>query len=117
MNTAATGILVGRDAAAQRRVALARKNGRIADAAAGKTTKQDDKKLRKVCMEMESLFVKQMLSTMRKTVHKSGFIDGGNAERIFTDMLDSKYAMKMSKSHSFGLAGMMYSQLSRGRRW
>ncbi|MCK5267905.1 MAG: rod-binding protein [Spirochaetes bacterium] len=74
-------------------------------------------KLQKTCIEMESLFVKQMLTVMRKTVHKTGLLDGGHAEEIFTDMLYDKYALKMSKNHSFGLAKSLYRQLSHGAKW
>jgi len=109
--------MAGRAAAADRQLAAARRNSRMAGSAKTGDTGQDDKRLRKVCTEMESLFVKQLLTSMRKTIQKSGFIDGGSAEEIFTDMLDSKYAMKMASSRSLGLAEMLYSQLSRGKKW
>jgi Rod binding domain-containing protein len=76
-----------------------------------------DRKLKDTCMEMESLFVKQMLSVMRKTVPKTGLIDGGQAEKIFTDMLDDQYAMSISKQRPFGLADALYGQLTNGRKW
>ena len=79
--------------------------------------KAEDKKLRDTCSEMESLFVKQLLTAMRKTVNKSGLLDGGRAEEIFTDMLDDRYASLMSKNRTFGFAEMLYGQLSGGRKW
>lgn len=114
--TAAAGIASG-----QRSLDAARRQGRIASGM-GKAGKKgfspaEDKRLRNVCTEMESLFVKQMLSTMRKTVKKSGLLHGGRAEEIFTDMLDDQYALKMSRTHSLGLAQMLYGQLSHGRKW
>lgn len=79
--------------------------------------KAHEKKLKKACIEMESLLVKQMLSVMRKAVPKTKLIHGGFAEEVFTDMLDDEYAMSMSRNHSFGLAKVLYSQLSGGRKW
>ncbi len=76
-----------------------------------------DKKLKDVCIEMESLFVKQMLDAMRKTVPKSGFIQGGRAEEIFEDMLYDKRALSMSKTGSFGLSRILYKELSGGKSW
>jgi len=71
-----------------------------------------DKKLYGVCQDFEAIFIKQMLNAMRKTVDKSGLIDGGMAEEIFEDMLYDEYAKKMSRTARFGLAEILYDQLS-----
>lgn len=76
-----------------------------------------DKKLKESCQQMESLLLKQMISSMRKTVEKSGFIDGGQAEEIFSDMLYDQYAGEMSRSKTFGLSKVIYEQLSGGKKW
>ena len=65
-----------------------------------------------VCQDFESIFIKQMLNVMRKTVHKSGLMDGGMAEEIFEDMLYEKYALKMARSGQFGISDMLYKELS-----
>ena len=67
--------------------------------------------LYKVCMEFEAIFIKQMLNSMRKTVEKSGMMDGGMAEEFFEDMLYDEYAKKMAATANFGLAAMIYGQL------
>jgi len=67
--------------------------------------------LYKVCLDFESIFIKQMLNSMRKTVEKTGLLDGGMAEEIFEDMLYDEYAMKMARTADFGLAAMVYGQL------
>jgi len=71
-----------------------------------------DKKLYDVCVEFEAIFIKQMLNTMKKTVDKSGLINGGQAEEIFEDMLYDEYAKSMAQSKSFGLADMIYRDLA-----
>ena len=48
---------------------------------------------------------------MRKTVEKSGLLDGGMAEDFFEDMLYDEYAKKMAETANFGLAAMIYGQL------
>lgn len=65
------------------------------------------------CREFESIFVNMMLKAMRGTVEKSGLIDGGQAEDIFSDMLYDEYAKDMSKTAGFGLADAVYVELSR----
>jgi len=67
--------------------------------------------LYKVCLEFEAIFIKQMLNSMRKTVEKSGLLDGGMAEDFFEDMLYDEYAEKMATTANFGLAAMIYGQL------
>ncbi len=67
--------------------------------------------LYKVCLEFEAIFIKQMLNSMRKTVEKTGLLDGGMAEDFFEDMLYDEYAKKMAATANFGLAAMIYSQL------
>jgi len=67
--------------------------------------------LYKQCEEFESIFVNLMLKEMRKTVDKSGILDGGQAEDIFQDMLYDEYAKDMTKSARFGLADQVYLQL------
>lgn len=83
------------------------------NAIAKNNDKPVDKKLMDVCIEMESLFVYQMLKEMRKTVHKENdLLYGGMAQEIFEDMLYNEYALQMSKTANFGLAKTLYEQLS-----
>lgn len=67
-------------------------------------------RLYQVCVEFEAIFIKQMLNSMRKTVEKSGLLDGGLAEEFFEDMLYDEYAKKMAENANFGLAAMIYGQ-------
>ena len=70
-------------------------------------------KLYEQCREFESIFVNMMLKEMRGTVEKSGLIDGGQAEEIFSDMLYDEYAKGMSTNAGFGLADSVYLELTR----
>ena len=70
-----------------------------------------DPKLREACIQMESLFIHHLLKEMRATIHKSGFINGGRAEEIYTSMLDAEMAVEISKTRGIGLAEMLLHQL------
>jgi flagellar protein FlgJ len=61
---------------------------------------------------MESLFLSHLLKEMRATVEKSGFMDGGQAEEIFTSLLDVEISKKMSAAGGIGLASILLEQLS-----
>ena len=74
---------------------------------------KQEKRLWDACIEMESLLVGKMLKEMRKTVHKSGWLNGGFAEEIFEDMLYDEYAMSLSRNSNLGMAKMLYDELKR----
>ena len=61
-------------------------------------------------MQLESYFVKQMLSEMRKTIHKSGVSDF--ARQTYEDMLYDEYADALTKNAGFGLADQIYLSLA-----
>lgn len=67
-------------------------------------------KLYEKSLELESYFVKNMLSAMRKTVVKTN--EDNYAQKMYEDMLYDEYATMMTKNAGFGLADMMYLQLS-----
>ncbi|MBN1834691.1 MAG: rod-binding protein [Spirochaetales bacterium] len=69
-------------------------------------------KLYQVSLEFEAILIKQMLNAMRKSVAKSGMLDGGMAEEFFEDMLYDEYAKKMAQTAQFGLADLIVRQLS-----
>lgn len=68
-------------------------------------------KLYEKSLEMESYIVKIMLSQMRKTVVKADG-ESGFAAKMYEDMLYDEYASEMTKNAGFGLADLMYLQLS-----
>jgi flagellar protein FlgJ len=73
---------------------------------------QDDPRLQAACAEMESLFLSHLLKEMRATVEKSGFISGGQAEEIFTSLLDVEISKKMSAAGGIGLSTILLEQLA-----
>jgi flagellar protein FlgJ len=77
-----------------------------------KSTLKKDLKLMELSRELESVFINQMLKSMRKTVDKTDMMNGGTGEDIFTEMLDMEYSKSMSNTSGFGLAEQIYRQLS-----
>ena len=69
--------------------------------------------LYKASQDFEALFIKQMLDVMRKTIHKEDdLLNGGIGQDVYEDMLYDQYAHKMAATAQFGLADMIYRQLS-----
>ncbi len=72
----------------------------------------DKKDLEAACRDFESIFVNYMMQKMRDTVPQDHMFGGGQAEKIYTGMLDSEVAKSASQHRGIGLAAIMYAQLS-----
>lgn len=70
-------------------------------------------KLREAARDFESVFVHSLLKSMRDTIPKSDFINGGNAENIYRDMLDDEYSKIMVTRSDFGIARKIYEQFEK----
>ncbi|MGB8427457.1 MAG: rod-binding protein, partial [Desulfobacterales bacterium] len=68
--------------------------------------------LKKACAEFEALFINQLLKELRATVEKSGLMDGGQAEEVYTGMMDAEIARDLASKGGIGLAAILYRQLS-----
>ncbi|MCL2578140.1 MAG: rod-binding protein [Defluviitaleaceae bacterium] len=69
--------------------------------------------IREAAEMFESYFLNMMFKNMRSVnFDEDGFIPRGNAERIFTEMLDEIIADKATEQGGFGLADMLYMQMT-----
>jgi Rod binding domain-containing protein len=57
-------------------------------------------------------FYGQMLASMRKTVGKAAYFDGGRAEEIFRGQLDQVIAQDLAKSAAPSFTGPMFDLFS-----
>ena len=78
----------------------------LANAGRSKTNEQ----LKSVSQEFESIFVQQLLKSMRSTVQKSGLFDS-HATRMFESLHDEEMAKLMSDQKGIGLAKIIYEDL------
>jgi len=74
-------------------------------------SKADDK-LKAACKGMEAMFLNLLLTEMRKTVPQDPLLGESNQQDIMQSMLDGEMTKNMSQSGGFGLADMIYRQLS-----
>ena len=70
-------------------------------------------KLYEVCMELETLLIKNLLKGMRSTVQKTKLIDTGFAGEMYEDMLYDEYAKSFARNAGFGFAEMAYRDLAK----
>jgi peptidoglycan hydrolase FlgJ len=69
------------------------------------------RKLESACQQMESLFVQEMMKSMRKSIDKSTLFHGGRAEEIYTELYDQQISQKITESGGVGLYRMLYEQI------
>ncbi len=73
--------------------------------------KLDSKQILSVAREFESLFINQLFKSMRKTIQKSDWLNGGLKQEVFEDMLYEEYSKKIAHSGGIGLSDMVYKYL------
>lgn len=74
---------------------------------------KDEKELKKVCREFESIMLNMMYKQMKATVPKTELIPGDAGRDIFESMLDDNLIEEASRGRGMGLADIMYKQLSK----
>jgi murein DD-endopeptidase MepM/ murein hydrolase activator NlpD len=78
---------------------------------AGNEPGAKDRELRKACEELESVFMYQLLRSMRRTVEKCDLFHGGSGEDVYESMLDQELSKSMAGTGNRGLADLLYRQL------
>jgi len=73
--------------------------------------KLDREKLKKACEEFESLFIFQMLKSMRQTIPQTGFLGNGSEKDIYQSLLDQELSKNMAKRNVMGLGELVYKQM------
>ena len=74
----------------------------------------EQKKLKKACADFESLFVYNLLKTMRQSIPKSGLTGNGPGKDIYNMMFDQKIADAVSsKPGGIGLQKMLLMQMEK----
>lgn len=76
------------------------------DAASGSPT------LREATQQFESLFISQLMKSMRDTVPQSQLLSAGTGQQLFREMLDQEIAGRVSQSGGIGIGEMLFQQLS-----
>ncbi|MGA2034544.1 MAG: rod-binding protein [Thermoguttaceae bacterium] len=76
---------------------------------AGQSPSPQNPRLRKAFDQfVGESFYGQMLKAMRKTVEKPAYLNGGNAEDMFTGQLDQILAQKLAGANGNQFTGAMY---------
>ena len=73
---------------------------------------QTNEELKSLAHQFESIFVHQLLKSMRSTVQKTGLFDS-HATQMYESLYDEEVANLMTEQRSIGLANIIYRDLIR----
>ena len=71
-----------------------------------------NEELMSLSRQFESIFIHQLLKSMRSTIQKSGLFES-HATRMYESMHDQEMANLMTEKRSIGLADLIYKDLVR----
>jgi len=75
-------------------------------------TSKTNKQLKSLSKQFESIFVHQLLKSMRSTVQKTGLFDS-HATSMYESLHDEEIAKLMTEQKGIGLADVIYRDLAR----
>lgn len=74
---------------------------------------QSDQDLRKAAKEFEAMFLNLVMKQMRETVPENDLFGDSSKTKVFQGMLDEEYSKMAGETKNYGLAEMIYKNLSR----
>lgn len=73
-----------------------------------KALTQDKQELRRIAGQFEAYFMNMMMKSMRQSVPKNPYMNGGFAEDVYTQMLDDTLTRKaVETGRGYGIAEMI----------
>jgi len=75
-----------------------------------------DLQLRKACQNFESLFLSEMMKTMRRSLPDAGLFGDGLGKSYFTQLFDDELATQISRTQGVGIAETLYREFKGERR-
>lgn len=73
---------------------------------------KEEKELKALAQQFESIFMNQLMKSMRETLPKEGLLSSFSVD-MYESMFDQEVAGEMAKGRGMGLADVLYTQLSR----
>ncbi len=77
--------------------------------------KIDEEKLKKACMEFESIFVQQLLKSMRQTIPESGVFGESSQKNLFQSLFDQELSRNLANQRGLGVGKMLFDQMWKKR--
>jgi flagellar protein FlgJ len=73
---------------------------------------KETEKLKSACQDFESVFLSQLMKSMRSTVPKSDLFGDGSEQQMFQEMMDQEICKSAAKTQGIGLADVLFNQFN-----
>ena len=107
MNMGAMGAALGKS----REQRMADRAEAIQSGQSVQSTEDIEKKVRGVAEDFVSVFMNQVMKSMRATVHENPSMHGDNGEKFFQEMLDTEQSKSLAKGSGYGLTDLIYESM------
>ena len=77
----------------------------------GQSQKMDDRQMRAIADEFETLIMRQLLKEMRKTVPHEGYIEQSFSTEMYMEIVDDHLARQLAETNELGLDRLIYEEL------
>ncbi|MCC8108207.1 MAG: rod-binding protein [Planctomycetes bacterium] len=80
----------------------------------GQTVSDEDeleRKVRGVAQDFVSVFMNQVMKSMRATVNENEAMHGDNGEKFFQEMLDTEQSKTLAQGSGYGLTDLIYESM------
>ena len=74
-------------------------------------SEKDKVKLRQACADVESLFLTQLIKTMKDSIPESGLLPKQAGSKLYESMFDERLAGFLSRGRGMGLGKELYEQM------
>ena len=81
-----------------------------------KDDKLDEKKMRKIANQFESMIFRQLLKEMRKTIPNYGAIEKSHATKMYEDITDDYMAENLAETNDLGIEQVIMQELKDKQR-
>jgi flagellar protein FlgJ len=75
--------------------------------------KIDEEKLKKACMDFESIFVEHLLKSMRQAIPQSGIFGEGSEKNLFQSLFDQELSRNLANRRGLGIGRMLFDQMQK----
>jgi peptidoglycan hydrolase FlgJ len=77
--------------------------------------KIDEDKLKKTCMDFESIFIQHLLKSMRQTIPQSGVFGESSQKNLFQSFFDQELSRNLANQRGLGIGKMLFDQMRKKR--
>ena len=107
MNVGALGSVLGRN----REQKIADRAEAVRQGQSVENTAELESRVRGVAEDFVSVFMNQVMKSMRATVHENPAMHGDNGEKFFQEMLDTEQSKFLAKGSGYGLTDLIYESM------